>query len=190
MIATFSIGPERVATASLLSTRASDAARNLVALTGVMSGHDLLGWRDVMGWYAAYRWNQPTGGCKGHAVLFGSPRAGKKVACVGYSVCATMCHKQYEQPGRVEAVQLESYLPAVASDSGVPAMVAGCSSSPWGALVHSIFSGVCLWLLLAPAQTAVQVLFARARLLIVQSLIAAVAVAGCSQGLQSRLFPG
>jgi hypothetical protein len=61
VVSTFSIGPERVAAASLLFTRASDAASELVSLTGMMSGHDLLGFKEVLGWYAGYRWNQPTG---------------------------------------------------------------------------------------------------------------------------------
>jgi hypothetical protein len=61
VVSTFSIGPERVTAASLLFTRASDAACDLVSLTGMMSGHDLLGFREVMGWYAGYRWDQPTG---------------------------------------------------------------------------------------------------------------------------------
>jgi hypothetical protein len=61
VVSTFSIGPERVAAASLLFTHASDAASELVSLTGMMSGHDLMGFREVMGWYAGYRWNQPTG---------------------------------------------------------------------------------------------------------------------------------
>jgi hypothetical protein len=26
-----------------------------------MHDNDLLGFREVMGWYAGYRWNQPTG---------------------------------------------------------------------------------------------------------------------------------
>lgn len=61
MISTFSIGPERVAASALLYTRASDSASELVSLTGIMTGHDVLGWKDLMGWYAGYRWNQPTG---------------------------------------------------------------------------------------------------------------------------------
>jgi len=62
VICTFSIGAERVAAATLLFTRAADAASDLVSLTSVMSGHDLLGWKDVLGWYSSYRWNVPTGG--------------------------------------------------------------------------------------------------------------------------------
>lgn len=67
VICTFSIGAERVAAATLLFTRAADAASDLVSLTSVMSGHDLLGWKDVLGWYSSYRWNVPTGGwfCSG-----------------------------------------------------------------------------------------------------------------------------
>lgn len=61
VVRTFSIGAERVAAATLLFTRAADAATDLVALTSVMSGYDLLGWKDALGWYSSYRWNAPTG---------------------------------------------------------------------------------------------------------------------------------
>lgn len=63
IVRTFSIGAERIAAASLLFTRAADAASDLVTVTSVMSGHDLLGWREVLGWYSSYRWNVPTGQC-------------------------------------------------------------------------------------------------------------------------------
>lgn len=61
VVRTFSIGAERVAAATLLFTRAADAATDLVSLTSVMSGYDLLGWKDALGWYSSYRWNAPTG---------------------------------------------------------------------------------------------------------------------------------
>lgn len=63
IIRTFTIGAERVAAATLLFARAADAATDLVSLTSVMSGHDLLGWKDVLGSYSSYRWNMPTGAC-------------------------------------------------------------------------------------------------------------------------------
>lgn len=58
---TFSIGTERVEAATLLFARAADSATDLVSLTSVMSGYDLLGWKDVLSWYSTYRWNIPTG---------------------------------------------------------------------------------------------------------------------------------
>lgn len=61
VLGTFSDGPEYVAAAALLFTRAADSAADLTSLTSPMTGHDLLGWKDVLGWYAGYRWNQPTG---------------------------------------------------------------------------------------------------------------------------------
>jgi hypothetical protein len=61
VVRTFSIGAERVAAATLLFTRAADAATDLVSVMSVMSGYDLLGWKDALGWYSSYRWNTPTG---------------------------------------------------------------------------------------------------------------------------------
>jgi hypothetical protein len=64
---TFSIGAERVAAAALLFTRAADTSTDLAALTSVMSQYDLLGWKDVLGWYSSYKWNVPTGKCWYHS---------------------------------------------------------------------------------------------------------------------------
>lgn len=58
---TFSIGAERIAAATLLFTRAVDTATDLASLTSVISPYDLLGWKDVLGWYSSYKWNVPTG---------------------------------------------------------------------------------------------------------------------------------
>jgi hypothetical protein len=61
VISSFTIGPERVAAAALLFTRAADSHSQLHQLTQGMSSHDLMEWKHTMGGYAGYCWNQPTG---------------------------------------------------------------------------------------------------------------------------------
>eukprot|EP00775_Hariotina_reticulata_P006370 gene6370-6602_t len=60
VITSFTIGPERVAAAALLFTRAADGQSQLHQLMQAMSPHDLLEWQCTLGAYAGYCWNQPT----------------------------------------------------------------------------------------------------------------------------------
>jgi hypothetical protein len=61
IIRTFSIGAERAAAAALLFARAADTAADLASLTGALTAHDLLGYRQALGWYTGCRWSAPTG---------------------------------------------------------------------------------------------------------------------------------
>jgi len=52
MLATFSMGSERVKAAALLFTRVTDADSHLGKLLGAIGPRDAMGWRSALGWYA------------------------------------------------------------------------------------------------------------------------------------------
>lgn len=90
VISSFTIGPERVAAAALLFTRAADGHSQLHQLMQAMSCHDLLDWQRTLGAYAGYCWNQPTG--DGHLqACTGLADALACIELVDVAACAVCC---------------------------------------------------------------------------------------------------
>lgn len=61
MLSTFSVGPDAVAAAAILFTRASDAEEKLPDLLQPLSDRDANGWKEAMGWYSYHRFSNATG---------------------------------------------------------------------------------------------------------------------------------
>lgn len=66
LLSTFGIGPDRVAAAAILFTRAADseADSGLEVLEAALGDRDTAAWRKALGWYWGLTFSNPTGAWK------------------------------------------------------------------------------------------------------------------------------
>ena len=64
LLRTFGVGPDRVAAAAILFTRAADSEREpmLAAIEAALEERDAAAWRRALGWYQGLAFSHPTGG--------------------------------------------------------------------------------------------------------------------------------